>query len=624
MALRESNKEYYQRIIDMLVAGGYFRARIDGLDPFDKVVGGLVWGITASGVALEVEVFFEENATLGQRIEICEAIDQALVSMKCPYRLMANQLSSLNYKPIFPAIQWLVKHVIDYRRITGNRVRDYSIIQYDRGYDFTWFDTAMKASGEAYVRRLADQYTPKRQFRKGKSRKYAKKEAYVDATLLEYGVRYNATATAKFIAAEEDDRKVESPRSSRIGRNRASTVNKKAAALQSKLGIQPGATQESKVETKVDEEQENEDNTELRLDSMQKELLGAGKATKVSGKNLTKIVGLDAENITDLQATYKENISQMDTNIQEVKSANKKLVHEKKMNTLRKQVEALEAEREKALEQYTLAEKAAEETATKLEEKEERRERIVEATAELVEQEQKSDNKEILVRLKELVMLNERLKAQEKVFKEDCKKQLDGMKKKLAAMDRGIDPREEARLKKIDQIFETDKVKFGKARQILADKNQEIARVTRRLDSYPTRAELLQYERRFVELYEQTAERLKETKKYFDMYNTLNDVFDNMEKEVKLLEDVREKFNTAVASADQRAKLKASFTNILTGIQTMIEHHTKELEAEKFKLDMKTDKESKLLQRQRKYYQAIKEFQEACYKNERLQDLLSN
>merc|ERR1712061_653101 len=96
---------------------------------------------------------------------------------------------------------------------------------------------------------------------------------------------------------------------------------------------------------------------------------------------------------------------------------------------------------------------------------------------------------------------------------------------------------------------------------ILADKNQEIARVARRLDSYPTRAELLQYERRFVELYEQTAERLKETKKYFDMDNTLNDGFDNMEKEVKLLEDVRGKFDTAVASAEQRAKLKASFTN---------------------------------------------------------------
>jgi len=623
MALRESNKEYYQRIIDMLVAGGYFRARIDGLDPFDKVVGGLVWGITASGVTLEVEVFFEENATLGQRIEICEAIDQALVSMKCPYRLMANQLSSLNYKPIFPAIQWLVKHVIDYRRITGNRVRDYSIIQYDRGFDFTWFDTAMKASGESYVRRLADQYTPKRQFRKGQSKKYAKKEAYVDATLLEYGVRYNATATAKFLAAEEDDRKVESPRSSRQGRNRASTVNKKAAALQSKLGLQP-AVKEAKEETKDDEEKENEDKTELRLDSIQKELLGAGKATKVSGKNLTKIVGLDAENITDLQATYKENISQMDTNIQEVKSANKRLVHEKKMNTLRKQVEALEAERKVALEEYTRAEKAAEVTSAKLEEKLEKRQRIQQATTELVVEEQKTDNKEILVKLKELVMLNESLKSQEKVFREDCQKQVESLRQKLATMDGGMDPREEARLKKIDQIFETDKVKFGKARQILADKNQEIARVARRLDSYPTRAELLQYESRFAELYKQTAERLKETKKYFDMYNTLNQVFDNMEKEVKLLEDVREKFNTAVTSAEQRAKLKASFSNILTGIQTMIEHHKKELESEKLALDMKTNKESKLLQRQRKYFQAIKEFQEACYKNERLKDLLSS
>merc|ERR1719461_1966072 len=185
-----------------------------------------------------------------------------------------------------------------------------------------------------------------------------------------------------------------------------------------------------------------------------------------------------------------------------------------------------------------------------------------------------------------------------------------------------MDPREEARLKKIDEIFETDKVKFGKARQILADKNQEIARVSRKLDSYPTRAELLQYERRFVELYEQTSERLKETKKYYSLYNTLNDVFENMEKEVNLLEDIRKKFQSHTSNADKRAKFVESFKAILTGITNLSEYHQKQLDSEKTLLDVRTDKENKLLQRQRKYYQAVKEFQDECYKNERLLALI--
>lgn len=36
---------------------------------------------------------------------------------------------------------------------------------------------------------------------------------------------------------------------------------------------------------------------------------------------------------------------------------------------------------------------------------------------------------------------------------------------------------------------------------VLAKKNQDIAAVLRQIDDIPTRAELIQYERRFVELY---------------------------------------------------------------------------------------------------------------------------
>jgi hypothetical protein len=53
---------------DMLLAGGYFRARIPTLSPFDKVVGGLAWSITASGVDVDVDVIFQENASIGQKM----------------------------------------------------------------------------------------------------------------------------------------------------------------------------------------------------------------------------------------------------------------------------------------------------------------------------------------------------------------------------------------------------------------------------------------------------------------------------------------------------------------------------------------------------------------------------
>ena len=67
----EDNQAFtMQQIVDMLVAAGYFRARISGLDAFDKIVGGMSWAITASGVPVEVDVNFKENANIGEKMYV--------------------------------------------------------------------------------------------------------------------------------------------------------------------------------------------------------------------------------------------------------------------------------------------------------------------------------------------------------------------------------------------------------------------------------------------------------------------------------------------------------------------------------------------------------------------------
>ena len=52
----------------MLLTAGYFRARVAALTPFDKVVGGLCWAITSSGIAVEVDIFYDEELALGQKM----------------------------------------------------------------------------------------------------------------------------------------------------------------------------------------------------------------------------------------------------------------------------------------------------------------------------------------------------------------------------------------------------------------------------------------------------------------------------------------------------------------------------------------------------------------------------
>ena len=101
----ESSKEtiseaqrLYDEICQMLVAGGYFRARIPSLPPFDKMLGGLAWSITASNVDVDVDLNFDEEMTLGQKIRLAENVIAALRKMRCPSNLQPHQIRGLDFQ----------------------------------------------------------------------------------------------------------------------------------------------------------------------------------------------------------------------------------------------------------------------------------------------------------------------------------------------------------------------------------------------------------------------------------------------------------------------------------------------------------------------------------------------
>jgi hypothetical protein len=222
--------------------------------------------------------------------------------------------------------------------------------------------------------------------------------------------------------------------------------------------------------------------------------------------------------------------------------------------------------------------------------------------------------------LRDLVMLNESLKTQEAAFKQSCLAQRDELMALLAKIETGDDDEDTKKLLEVEKIFEQDKAKLDKLRQLLAKKNQEIAKMTRQIDDIPTRAELLQYERRFVELYELVSEKLGETRKFYSMYNTLEESHEYMSKEVDLLNSVIDGFPKAMRSKPQKEQFLASFKNILSGVEQSHEHVNKALNQAKEEREALTQKYNKLVEKQRNYFKAVKEFQEECFKNEKLSE----
>ena len=81
--------ELLQSICDMLVTGGYFRARLP-IDPFDKILGGMCWAITGSNNDIDLD--FEDDLKLGQKVKLSELVVQSLGIMECPHKIFPHQI----------------------------------------------------------------------------------------------------------------------------------------------------------------------------------------------------------------------------------------------------------------------------------------------------------------------------------------------------------------------------------------------------------------------------------------------------------------------------------------------------------------------------------------------------
>ncbi|XP_010777769.1 coiled-coil domain-containing protein 93-like isoform X1 [Notothenia coriiceps] len=177
-------------ILELLLAAGYFRARIKGLSPFDKVVGGMTWCITTCNFDIDVDLLFQENSTIGQKISLTEKIVSVLPKMKCPHCLEPHQIQGLDFIHIFPVIQWLVKRAIETREEMGDSVRAYSICQFQKSHSLPEDEEFLQRKDMAVsaVLKVLEVYKPQRKYRRQRDAgELQKEESRVHSTLLEYG-----------------------------------------------------------------------------------------------------------------------------------------------------------------------------------------------------------------------------------------------------------------------------------------------------------------------------------------------------------------------------------------------------------------------------------------------------
>ncbi|KAA8521733.1 hypothetical protein F0562_012406 [Nyssa sinensis] len=165
--------------------------------------------------------------------------------------------------------------------------------------------------------------------------------------------------------------------------------------------------------------------------------------------------------------------------------------------------------------------------------------------------------------------------------------------------------------------------RLNSAKRELATKLREIVLLKRKLDDVPTQAELIQYERRFSELYANIQGKHRQTRKYYATFNALLEIKELMLKETSLLNSISSQFQDAITSTAGRTKLIDSMDGIVKGTQQKLEKVQLVLQAEQKVCDGLKERYAAAIAEQRHGYSLLKAFQEECAKNEYLRSQTS-
>ncbi|XP_030580345.1 coiled-coil domain-containing protein 93 isoform X1 [Archocentrus centrarchus] len=581
-------------ILELLLAAGYFRARIKGLSPFDKVVGGMTWCITTCNFDIDVDLLFQENSTIGQKIALTEKIVSVLPKMKCPHRLEPHQIQGLDFIHIFPVVQWLVKRAIETREEMGDYVRAYSISQFQKTHSLPEDEELLQRKDKAVraVLEVLEVYKPQRKYKRQKNaEELLDEESRVHSTLLEYGRRYGFSKQSKQDRVDEG-----------------------------KASLTGGSQAESPGMSEAVDEDDLQAAEEMRIKMLMTNMAAmATEEGKLTASAVGQLVGLQSEEIKQFASEYAE--KQLELSSEEHSERYGPLQqHRRAIASVNKQIQQKTKELKELQTKHAEVKTGCDEAKRKLMEAAELSETLSKELRSLEEVEEQADSG-LLEKLKALVTMNENLKQQEQEFRTHCREEMAHLQRNITELKStsGQDTEEEKeRNQLIDKQYNTGREKLQKIRLLMARRNREIAILQRKIDEVPSRAELTQYQKRFIELYSQVSATHKETKQFFTLYNTLDDKKVYLEKEVNLLNSIHDNFQQAMSSSAAKEQFLKQMEQIVEGIKQNRIKMEKKKQENKMRRDQLNDEYLELLDKQRLYFKTVKDFKEECRKNEML------
>ncbi|TDH67450.1 hypothetical protein CCR75_008739 [Bremia lactucae] len=596
------------RVLKALENAGFYKAHVNSYSAFERVLSGIVWLFQhivkredAATGRVQWNVLFQLHDTMKTRLGLTQEVVRCIEALNfpCPVLIQPHQLLLQDFGDIL-VVEKLVLWLINAKR----EARHLDKIRQNRAYlqaQSPWIDKQVATPLKKEVAYILDAFAPTRrwQFVRGDGNWEEDEDSLIQRCLLEYG--------EKMTGIVDDEQSME--------RNEK---NQDRIDCVAQLASQAAAIALNGAEKFKGRAMKGLDRTSpqiLQAASFDRQYIEAIKQAKEEQHLLLfKRRGREAELLQQVVAAPKDDEESV-----------------KRRNTIdsRTSLHGILTEKDFQVQTLIQENKILSET---IKESKARAAALVKAYSacklELanVEAQTPQDEKAQtqLVQLRELVIKSEELKQEKHDYRTMCRVELEDLKKRVEKLriqfaEKAVTQDTKAlRLKKIEQVH-TQMAKKHKEMTIAAAKQTRALQLKmKQIDEFPTPMELVQYEKRFLELYDEVALTLDETRKYYCVHNTLKTTHDFLAKEVSLINSIAENFDVAMGSKTSTQAFFKQIESIIQNLQETLVKQQSVRNEHQLCVEALECTYHVLLEQERKYVNAVREFQKECEKNEKL------
>ena len=545
--------ELYNKIVDLLISAGYFRARIQNLEPFDKLLGGMAWTLT--GCFYDIDIDFKDDMNLTEKIRVSEKITAGLKSINCPFLLNPVQITRFDLKPVYECLQWLVKKLKETQDERNEMNKKFSV---------NFIESKMKEKQNLIVidneEILKGKYNLLKQNRKYKQKNKLNfdynDELRVFFSMIEYGMNKDITFQRQLI---ELLRKKNLIGDSKEKKN--SNLQKEKNSDNNKLTKDEMKTLNDIIETNIEEIQDKEKNKvnasiieaifSENMQTIAKEIENFDNSKGDENIDKIKLYAKEKERLEKNKANISSQLVEFQNEYNNmILSSN---AEKEEINNLKKEIEQLENNKRINLDN---------------------KDKIINK----VKEEKLSEQK--MQFLSEKNKQKDELKTAISKFKKEClaeknyyDSQLENYQKKI---DKLNNTENEQVFNEIDTNYNNELQANLEKKKDLFNQNKVINMLTRKIQLYPSKLEVIQYQKRFGELYDKLNNVTEKSQKILGECNSKNQVVSLLEQKENAFTELKNFYN-GFKKASEKEQVKNTILNIYNPLVPMINNSNNKL-----------------------------------------------